>query len=791
MKNALLAATVILALAAIFLLIDFNAVTNEHIPAIVKDGGELREVHPQSSTAETNLLSREANQSFGSLRLISWPNSKPIDNGSLIISDDNGQSHIFQTSDDGVVDINPGDWQVDSEQSDFFIAGPRKILIKTGQLQTKLVYIRATFQIQILDHNNVSQPGLSLSWTPSPTIADIDKFETSTDANGIAHISLFNTPGAITIHRDTAQVSRFEFNSGLPADKQIKIFIPSENEKTVAVEIRDRESGDLIPEATISAGTFEKITSNGGVALLPTRWESEYPLFIIEADGYQGVNQQLIDGMPNVILMTKSAGLLIKVVDADGNPVHKAIIRPFPNLDTSFSKRNVRAYLPRWLLTDKSGYCKLDIEQSQALQIFVMHQNYGFAHKFIAEVLPRSTITITLRHQPPLHLSFTDERGSKISPAKVEISCRGIDARPKPLTSVIQQNHYSISNPAFLDVIRIQAQGYLPIILKRKTFKTGILPYATQDAGGELQLSLTATHPTSGTIVDETGIPQANQRFQLRRLLPGSDNITSETFGRWDYPNSGWLGIESVYDLELTTDAAGKFESPGLASGSWVAANAESPFDLPLGSGGISDTPFVIPHYGSLKIIAPGKTSVNLTVVDDLSGMPISGFSVRLHRDALLNGSVGFAAGRFGHWNGWVRNSSISQLEVAASGYRVQALNLEQDGGHHPITASVRLVRESIGKIVFVGPEAERIIGKTLVITDVGSKGMAMFGDSRWSHKFQVADQLEEPFPAPAGDGLFTIMQASLDSVALTFKPRTFSYLAGETITIQVVRNDG
>ena len=577
----------------------------------------------------------------------------------------------------------------------------------------------------------------------------------------------------------------------MPTNQIVKLFINSENESSTPVEIRNRESGELIPHATISAGEYEKISSDNGIANLPTRWNFEYPLYRVTADGFQGVNQRLVDGMPSVVFLNKSAGLQIKVIDESGKPVPNAIVRPFPSIDTSFANRNIRRYVPRWLQTNEIGHCLLEIEPNQALQIFAMHPRHGFGQGFTTEVLAGSIITITLHHQPHLQLSFIDSQGKEISPDHVSISCHGIDAQPKPSSITLGNGSYSISNPAFLDVIRIQPQGHLPLILKRKTFQRGALPYQSDDAGGMLVVELTATHPTRGVIVDKTGSPHKNQRFQFRRLLPGASNNASETFSRRNYPGSGWIGIESVFNTAISTDSNGRFALAGLASGTWVASNSETSFDLPLGSGGQNDAPFVIPHLGDLKIITPGKTAVHLTVLDDNGGIPIPEFTIRLTNDQLLNGSVGFSPGRLGRWDGWVRNHVINNLEVAATGYRSHPIAIEYDSKNNFASSTVRLAKESVGKLVFIGPEADQIVGKTLIVTDVGNKGMAMFGDSRWSHKFQVADNLEELFPAPVGDGLFTIMQASFDSAALTFEPRTFSYLPGETIIIQVVHNDG
>ncbi|MBC8370323.1 MAG: hypothetical protein H8E25_10000 [Planctomycetes bacterium] len=116
MKNSLLAVIVILAIVTTVLLINSSAVTNEQFLKPIKSHNQRQEALLKSPTLEPALLHREAASNFGGLRLISWPGSNPIDDFSLTISNDNGQTYALESSGDGLVHVRPGNWRIAAQR---------------------------------------------------------------------------------------------------------------------------------------------------------------------------------------------------------------------------------------------------------------------------------------------------------------------------------------------------------------------------------------------------------------------------------------------------------------------------------------------------------------------------------------------------------------------------------------------------------------------------------------------------------------------------------------------------
>ena len=785
-KTALLLAAGFFALILCLLLFQSSATMNDKQLTNGLENLGNREVHPNDSDLVTLPLARSSIDFFGQVQLNTWPNYKPLPSATLLILDSNGEERVQSTDANGIAKYPIGKWDLPSKQNEFAIAGELGLDITPNSFQTCTAFIQATFAFQILNMDGRPQQDLRLIWLPHAPYDFIESQQVRTDALGNANILSYVVPGKISIFHGPKLLRDFDFTTGLPPESLIRLFVQSELEPLSTIEIRDKESNAAVVAAKIHFHHEVRTSDENGIAHIPTRWGDEYPLFFVEATGYSGITQRLTKGIPRVILLNKSAGLRVRVLDSREKPVPDAIVRPFPDVGQVTPGANIRKYLPAALLTDINGECLLEIEQGRAIQVFVTHPEFGFGHAFESNVTFNSTISIQLKQEQPLRLSFKDRGGNRVPLRKVALKCRGIDKRWMPRDYSISKAAYSIPNPSFLDVIQIHPSGYLPILLRRQSFKTGVLPYSVANTGGDLEITLDPTHIVKGTIVDENGFPQKRQRFQLQELLGNRKGANSHWDNKWIFPHSAWFGVAACFSPEIRTNSKGGFHL-NLPGGTWVAANAESLYDLPLGSGGQTDSPFVIPQSGALQITVPGKKSLHLTVLDESNGLPIPKFVIRLKEDPLTNGSLGFKAGAFGRWDGWVRTTALENIEIAATGYQVQSLNLTREKGMHSIHMTLRLIAETPGAITFIGEEAKHLIYETFRIVDVGDRGMGMFGESRWEYTFQLPPSLEVLFPAPSSRGKFSIVPATLGSRSVRFAPSVFQYSPGERVTIQVL----
>jgi hypothetical protein len=743
------------------------------------DGGHLSQAKGAFESQEFKRVS--VPPGTGAVSFLSWPSRSPLAREPIRIQGGDGIEENLVSDENGLLFLKAGAWLFSSGRNSWE-ATEKSIEVKEGTVLPILCFSLLSLTVTVKSDSGRFLPDIEVAWSPVAMINSPEDLNWGkTQYSGIANIPAKHQPGFLTLRNSNSRLSEIEFPGGFPGGQGVQVTLPDPNEFVIAVRLVDQGTGERILAGEIRAGREVAGADALGEISVPVRWGSEYSWIQVLADGYQPIQRRNDYGIPEEIELTRESAVTVEVVDAVGVPVAGAKLHPFQSFQLAQDFSPERPFLPSRLTTDQSGSITLPCEPGATIQLFCRTEDGLFGNLFIPSVEHGRTYAVVLKESEPLVLYMLGKNGIPVHLDPKDVKVRGVDKNPMPL-AIDQEGGVFIAAPAYADWIQVSPPGEPSLILSRKTFGAGAMPYSWDDAGGRLPIPLAPYGGIQGEILNPTGSVARSTRFQLTSLDKAPLNKELED---WGDIHVGWEVQRSTISRIFTTDYEGRFHISNVPFGTWLVQRVGGNKRRIIGNGGDTDPIVSSPSKGYLRLVVPGATAVNLTVMDAISNFPIPSFTVRLRDDPFTNYSVGSSRGERGRWNGWVRDSVLNRIEVVASGYQVTAIDIPEEGTG--VSTSIFMQPSEPGYLQLVGPGRNQLNGDIVEVVDLGEEGTAFFGQGRWQQRVLMSEDDIVPIAVPGGQTRLRIQFAYPGKRLVKFLPDTFDYTTGETVTIQVV----
>jgi hypothetical protein len=715
------------------------------------------------------------------LSLLSWPQNFPIGGIRVKATRKNRSSKWASSSFRGEVPLEAGRWSLQVEASDWTPV-VTEVTVKKGEFFPVSCFRKIALSVFVRTKANVAMEGVKVAWSSFPLPASLGDIEwKETDGKGLVDIQALHKPSFLFFMTSPDHVFEVENPAGFPGS-EVTVVVPALGEATTSLRLVDKESGKPITIGVIEGGREIVSSTPDGLFEIPERWGYDLNWLMASAPGYQPVQSSIDTEIPSVVYLSPSVDARVQVIDQYGQPVPNAISHVFVAVDNDWAFSETRPFLPSRIVADEFGYFTIPCSAEATIQVFCRTGNGLLGNLFVPSLKSGSDYQVILRESSPLVVSLVGPDGDKIALDRKSVSARGVDKMPSAVIGG-PDGAVEISTPGYVDWIQLSPKGFPSLIFTRDTFRKGLMPYSWDEAGGELKLQIGSRGFLEGTIQDETNRPIANGEFQLTLMDDSESESALKVLG---LVHPAWVVQMSTMSRGFWTDINGRFQVSALLPGYWMVQRVCQGDGWIIGSGGETDPIVSVPSDGPVALAVPGVTAVNLFVSDAITGFPISKFLVGMKDDPLTNYSVGFASGKDGRWNGWVRNSVLNSLEVTSSGYRVEPINLGITSGVSGASVQVKQYPSPSGHIHFVGDGLPLLAGKVIQITDVGPNGDT-FSQGRWQQRIRLSGEGIVSIAVPGGQTRLRIQFAYPGKRLVKFLPDTFDYTTGETVTIQVV----